>query len=117
MCIKNVNITSLICKRVGGETAVSLEGVTNNLYGREEKDGACVVDEFNIILTVSIIRPTEGEEFNINYECSIRITSPKGKTAEIAHFSLENMIKIHREYMQRFWYMYSFNPYEGFSIP
>lgn len=95
MCIKNINMNSLICKSVKVEKdMLSFNGVTDILYGEEQEDKSVTVGDFDIITYVNVIQSSAGEKFDSNYECSVRISSFTGEMIEVARFELgENIIE------------------------
>ena len=91
--MKNVNINCFVCKDIMIESETpSFLRITDVLSGRESEEGI-LVDCFNIVVFVNIIQSREEEELFTNYECSMRITSHVGRTAEIARFRLSDNIQ------------------------
>lgn len=92
MCMKNVNINSLVCEKIiGKEEGISFVGVSDKLYGNLSEEGI-TVSSFGIAVLVNIIQSRDEEELMTNYECSMRLTSFEGKTTEVTRFKVnENM--------------------------
>ena len=91
--MKNVNVNCFVCKDVMIENeAPSFLRITDVLFGRECENGV-LIDNFNIVVFVNIIQAKEESELFTNYECSMRITSHLGRTAEVARFRLSDNIQ------------------------
>lgn len=121
MCMKNVNVNCFVCKNVVKDGEVpSFIGITNILAGEKCENEICV-DNFNIVVLANIIQARDEEELFVNYECSMRITSHAGKTAEIARFKLaENAVHIEKEegiVCRNFAYNQFFIPLKDYKFP